>query len=83
MAIPARTAGERERGKRMLNEIPRMRKDKAIFRDLFDYRGSRVPITAVMADLFNPKDTGWRKALARFMRTLRAERQQSFPLFRI
>lgn len=64
MAIPARTAAERERGKRMLNEIPRMRKDKAIFRDLFDYRGSRVPITAVMADLFNPKDTGWRKALA-------------------
>jgi hypothetical protein len=41
----------------MLNEIPRMRKDKAIFRDLF-----------------NPKDTGWRKALVRFMRTLRAER---------
>jgi hypothetical protein len=48
--------------------------EKAIFRDLFDYRGSRVPITAVMADLSDPKDTGWRKALARVMRILRAER---------
>jgi hypothetical protein len=74
VVVNVRTAAERERGKRMLDEIPRMRKDEAIFRDLFDYRGSRVPITAVMADLSDPKDTGWRKALARLMRTLRAER---------
>jgi molybdopterin-guanine dinucleotide biosynthesis protein len=74
VVVNVRTAAERERGKRMLDEIPRMRKDEAIFRDLFDYRGSRVPITAVMADLSDPKDTGWRKALARVMRTLRAER---------
>lgn len=74
VVVNVRTAAERVRGKRMLDEIPRMRKDEAIFRDLFDFRGIRVPITAVMADLSDPKDTGWRKALARVMRTLRAER---------
>lgn len=74
VVVNVRTAAERERGKRMLEEIPRMRKDEAIFRDLFDFRGSRVPVTAVMADLSDPKDPGWKKALARVLRTLRAGR---------
>jgi hypothetical protein len=56
---------------RLLDDLGRLRRDRALFDDVFGWRGSRVPITAVKADLSNPRDPGTRKVLARLRRTVR------------
>ena len=48
--------------------LARLRKDETIFADVVGFRGSKLPITAVVADLSNPKDAGLTKALARVKR---------------
>jgi len=57
---------------RLLDDLGRLRRDRALFDDVLGWRGSRVPITAVTADLSNPTDPGTRKVLARLRRTVRA-----------
>jgi hypothetical protein len=57
---------------RVLDDLGRLRRDRALFDDVVGWRGSRVAITAVMADLSNPADPGTRKVLARLRRTVRA-----------
>jgi hypothetical protein len=42
-----------------------------MFDDVLGWRGSRVPITAVVADLTDARDGGTRKALARVKRSVR------------
>jgi hypothetical protein len=41
----------RERAQGLLEEVRRLRADRAVFDDVLGWRGSRVPITAVVADL--------------------------------
>jgi hypothetical protein len=54
----------------MLRDLHRLRADKEVFKDIFGWKGKRTPITAVVADLANPRDPGLRKAITRIKRTL-------------
>jgi hypothetical protein len=51
--------------------VRRLRADRAVFDDVLGWRGSRVPITAVVADLANARDAGTRKVVARVKRSVR------------
>lgn len=59
-------------GERLVEEVRRLRTEEAVFRDVFGHSGSKVPITALVADLSDPGHPGLRKALARIKRTLRS-----------
>jgi hypothetical protein len=61
----------REGGEQLLADIARLRRDEEVYRDVIGLAGNRVPITAVLADLRNPRDPGLRKALARVRRVMR------------
>jgi len=62
---------ERRRAQGLLEDVRRLRADPAVFDDVLGWRGSRVPITAVVADLANARDAGTRKAVARVKRSVR------------
>jgi hypothetical protein len=55
-----------------LDEVARLRRDKAKFDDVIGWRGGRVPITAVVGSVLDPKDAGLKKALARVKRAVRS-----------
>ena len=55
----------------MLEDVRQLRADQAVVDDVLGWRGSRVPITAVMADLADARDAGTRKAVARVKRSVR------------
>jgi len=61
---------ELSQGERLVEDVKRLRTDEAVFRDVFGHSGSRVPITALVANLSDPGHPGLRKALARIKRTL-------------
>lgn len=63
---------ERPQADRLLRDIERLRKDESVFNDVLGWRGTRIPITAVVADLGDPKDAGLKKALARAKRAVRS-----------
>jgi hypothetical protein len=71
VVLNAREDTERRRAQELLEEVRRLRVDRAVFADVLGWRGSRVPITAVVADLADPRDAGTRKALARVRRSVR------------
>jgi hypothetical protein len=62
---------ERSSAEALLAEVGRLRKDEAVYADVMGPRGSRVPITAVAANLTQPTDPGTKKALARILRVVR------------
>jgi hypothetical protein len=62
---------ERRRAQGLLEDVRRLRADRAVFDDVLGWRGSRVPITAVVTDLANARDAGTRKAVARVKRNVR------------
>jgi hypothetical protein len=64
-----RAAQQRARG--LLEDVRRLRADQAVFDDVLGWRGSRVPITAVVADLADARHAGTRKAVARVNRSVR------------
>jgi len=72
VVVNIRDDAERSLGESLLAEVARLRKDDAVFADVMGPRGSRVPITAVVANLTRPTDPGTKKALARILRTVRA-----------
>jgi len=57
----------------LVADVQRLRKDDALFRDILGWRGHRIPITAVVANIADPSDTGRKKALIRVRRTLRMQ----------
>lgn len=63
-------SGERGRAEQLAAEVRRLRQDRALFDDILGWRGHRTPITAVAADLTDPRDPGRRKAVARIRRSL-------------
>lgn len=71
VVVNIRGEAERGQGDVLLDEVARLRKDQAVFDDVMGRRGSMVPITAVVADLTEPKDLGTKKALARVRRVVR------------
>jgi hypothetical protein len=71
VVINARDDRERERGDHLATEVHRLRKDAAVFDDILRYRGSKIPITVVVANLADRNDAGTKKALARVRRATR------------
>jgi hypothetical protein len=70
VAVNVRSDAERERAAALLPDLARLRKDPKIFDDVIGWRGKRLPITAVVADLADAKDKGTRQILARIKRAL-------------
>ena len=68
VVVNVRDEDERRRGATMLEDVTRLRRDEVVFGDVLGWRGSRVPITAVVADLCDRRDPGLRRALARIVR---------------
>lgn len=75
VAINIRSNEERRRGETMLPELARLRSDRQVFEDIMGWRGKRIPITAVAADLSDEKDGGTRKIVARIKRAIAACRR--------
>lgn len=71
VVINLRSHADRVRAEEMLEDIKRLRKDPEVFDDVIGLRGRKTPITAVVADLSDPKDAGLKKALARVKRTIK------------
>jgi hypothetical protein len=66
--------GERERknGEEIVANLARLRKDETLFNDILGFRGSKIPVTAVVANLTDARDAGRKKAIARVRRALQA-----------
>ena len=56
---------------RLLADLRRVRKDPEVFDDILGWRGTRIPITAVAANLVARADPGTRKVIARIKRLIR------------
>ena len=72
VVVNIRSAGERARGESIVEEVGRIRKDSAVFEDVLGFRGNKIPVTAVVANLVDRDDAGTKKALARVRRAMRA-----------
>ena len=72
VVVNVRAEAERARAERLVADVGRLRSDGAVFADVLHPRGTRIPVTAVVANVEDPRDRGLRKALARVMRTTRA-----------
>lgn len=70
VVVNVRSAAERERGEQLASDVRRLRSDATVFNDVMGLRGSKIPITIVVANLADPKDAGRKKALARVRRAL-------------
>ncbi len=70
--VNLRDRAQHDCGQALLAELNRLRTDRQVFDDVLGWRGRRTPITAVAADLSDPKDPGTRKAVARALRTIRS-----------
>jgi hypothetical protein len=72
VVVNIRGQAERDSGEVLLAEVARLRTDQVVFDDVMGWRGSNVQITAVAANLADPKDPGVKKALAGVRRVLRS-----------
>jgi hypothetical protein len=72
--VNVRTRSQREGAEPLLTEIARLRKDEEIYGDVIGLGGNKLPITAVLADLADPKDAGLKKAVARVKRATKRRR---------
>lgn len=68
VVVNVRGEADRQAAATLVEDVGRLRKEKAVCDDVLGFRGSRVPVTAVVADLSSPKDAGLRKAIARVRR---------------
>jgi hypothetical protein len=71
VVVSACEGAERRRAHGLLEDVRRLRADQVVFDDVLGWRGSRVPITAVVADLADARDAGTRKAVAWVKRSVR------------
>jgi hypothetical protein len=71
VVVNIRSEAERQRGEQLVADVGRLRKDAALLDDILGFRGSRIPVTAVVANLADPRDAGTKKAVARVRRALR------------
>ncbi|MGO9901523.1 MAG: hypothetical protein ACLP0J_17990 [Solirubrobacteraceae bacterium] len=63
---------QRRAAEQLVADIVRLRKDNDLRADILGPRGSRIPITAVVANLVDPDDPARKKALARVRRAIRS-----------
>jgi hypothetical protein len=71
VVVNIRSDKERLGAQRLVEDLARLRQDKAIFNDILGWRGHRIPITAVMANLTDSRDPGLKKMLARIGRAFK------------
>jgi GTPase SAR1 family protein len=74
VVVNIRAEAERPRAEELVADVGRLRKEPALFEDVLRTRGTRIPVTAVVANLADPEDRGRKKALARVRRALPAGR---------
>jgi hypothetical protein len=70
VVVNVRARDDRAAAERMLDEIARIRSDDAVRTAVLGRFAHRTKVTAVVADLSDPKDAGTRKALTRIKRAL-------------
>lgn len=70
--VNVRGEDERRRADGLLSDLVKLRQDKELFSDILGYRGNRVPITAVAANLDDPADPGVKKAIAKVRRVVQS-----------
>jgi hypothetical protein len=68
---------ERKGAEQIVADVLRLRKDQELYDDILRFRGSGIPITAVVANLTDPDDPGRKKALRRARRALRPRSSQT------
>jgi hypothetical protein len=68
VVVNIRSESEQEGGEQIVADVVRLRKDEELYDDILGFRGSKIPITAVVANLTDPDDPGRKKALARAAR---------------
>jgi len=71
VVVNIRNEPERREGEQLVGDLGRLRKEPALFDDILGARGTKIPITAVVANLSDPKDAGLKKALARVGQAMR------------
>lgn len=71
VVVNIRNEPERKQGEQLVGDLGRLRKEPVLFKDILGAHGTKTPITAVVANLNEPKDAGLKKALARVGRALR------------
>ncbi|MDA8038628.1 MAG: hypothetical protein M0Z69_05605 [Actinomycetota bacterium] len=72
VVVNFRHGANRQAAEALVADVVRLRKDKELAADILGIRGNRIPVTAVVADLADPKDPGRKKAIARTQRTIRS-----------
>ncbi|MGA7924701.1 MAG: hypothetical protein WCA20_01765 [Candidatus Sulfotelmatobacter sp.] len=72
VVVNVRSEYERKGGEQIVADVVQLRKDKELYDDILGFRRSKLPITAVVANLNDPHDPGRKKALARVRRALRS-----------
>ena len=70
--VNCRPGHNRRAAEALVADVVRLRKDKELAADVLGARGSRIPVTAVVADLADPSDPGRKKAIARTRRAIRS-----------
>src|SRR5262249_61194328 len=75
VVVNLREPAERPAAEQLLVDHARLRKDETLFSDIVGWRGYRLPITAVLANLADPRDVGRKKAVARGRQTIRSQGQ--------
>ena len=72
VVVNVRNESERRAGEQLVADVVQLRKEDQLFNDVLGFRGSRTPITAVVANLAQSEDPGRKKALARARRAFRS-----------
>jgi hypothetical protein len=71
VVVNIRDQSERASAEQLVADAHRLRKDDDLFIDIVGWRGHRLPITAVVANIADARDAGRKKALGRVRRTIR------------
>jgi molybdopterin-guanine dinucleotide biosynthesis protein len=75
VVVNIRDEAERERAEALVADVHRLRSDRKVFDDVLGLRYHRTPVTAVVANLGDPKDAGRKKAIARLKRAVKQGRE--------
>ncbi len=74
VVVNKRQGDDLAHAKALAREVPRLRKEEDVFRDVIGILGNKLPVTVTDADLRNPNDAGLKKAITRVRRTVKRMR---------
>lgn len=70
VVLNIRAEAERPRAEELVADVGRLRRERPLFADILGSRGTRIPVTAVVANLADPEDRDRKKALTRVRRAI-------------